>query len=135
KLNTTIKKVALAQFETCASEHIYKEMFIMTNEHKVLRGLSYISVIFAPILFPILVWIFTPQGSVTRDTAKHALWLHIIPTLLSIFIFMIIGGVGFFTNSINATSAVSLILLLVAMVVDIGMVVYNIYTGIKIITS
>ena len=24
----------------------------MTNEHKVLRGLSYISVIFAPILFP-----------------------------------------------------------------------------------
>ncbi|RND46704.1 hypothetical protein FAM18110_02112 [Lacticaseibacillus paracasei] len=103
----------------------------MTNEHKVLRGLSYISVIFAPILFPILVWIFTPQGSVTRDTAKHALWLHIIPTLLSIFIFMIIGGVGFFTNSINATSAVSLILLLVAMVVDIGMVVYNIYTGIK----
>ena len=97
----------------------------MTNEHKVLRGLSYISVIFAPILFPILVWIFTPQGSVTRDTAKHALWLHIIPTLLSIFIFMIIGGVGFFTNSINATSAVSLILLLVAMVVDIGMVVYN----------
>ncbi|AKU60345.1 hypothetical protein ABC643_04900 [Lacticaseibacillus paracasei] len=48
---------------------------------------------------------------------------------------MIIGGVGFFTNSINATSAVSLILLLVAMVVDIGMVVYNIYTGIKIITS
>lgn len=107
----------------------------MTNEHKVLRGLSYISVIFAPILFPILVWIFTPQVSVTRDTAKHALWLHIIPTLLSIFIFMIIGGVGFFTNSINATSAVSLILLLVAMVVDIGMVVYNIYTGIKIITS
>ncbi|OUC68835.1 hypothetical protein BWK52_2378 [Lacticaseibacillus paracasei] len=63
--------------------------------------------------------------------------LHVpfIPTLLSIFIFMIIGGVGFFTNSINATSAVSLILLLVAMVVDIGMVVYNIYTGIKIITS
>ena len=49
----------------------------MTNEHKVLRGLSYISVIFAPILFPILVWIFTPQGSVTRDTAKHALWLPI----------------------------------------------------------
>ncbi|MBE8186638.1 hypothetical protein H7K68_01615 [Lacticaseibacillus paracasei] len=47
----------------------------MTNEHKVLRGLSYISVIFAPILFPILVWIFTPQGSVTRDTAKHALWM------------------------------------------------------------
>lgn len=60
----------------------------MTNERKILRGLSYISVIFAPILFPILVWIFTPQGSVTRDTAKHALWLHIIPTLLSIFIFM-----------------------------------------------
>ncbi|EPC96797.1 hypothetical protein Lpp125_15785, partial [Lacticaseibacillus paracasei subsp. paracasei Lpp125] len=135
KIKSLIKKGALAQFETCASEHIYKEMSIMTNEHKVLRGLSYISVIFAPILFPILVWIFTPQGSVTRDTAKHALWLHIIPTLLSIFIFMIIGGVGFFTNSINATSAVSLILLLVAMVVDIGMVVYNIYTGIKIITS
>lgn len=32
----------------------------MTNEHKILRGLSYISVIFAPILFPILVLDFHP---------------------------------------------------------------------------
>ncbi|MCH4170784.1 MAG: DUF4870 domain-containing protein [Lactobacillus sp.] len=105
------------------------------NEHKILRGLSYISVIFAPIIFPLIVWLVSDAGSATRDTAKHALWLHIIPTILSIGVFTIIGGTGLLTGSSLITTGVSGVLMIILAIVDIFLVIYNLYRGIKLLAS
>ena len=50
------------------------------NGNKILAALSYFSVLFAPILFPIIVWIV--GDAETKPHAKRALWTHIIPSIV-----------------------------------------------------
>ncbi|MCI1891466.1 MAG: DUF4870 domain-containing protein [Schleiferilactobacillus perolens] len=105
------------------------------NEHRILRALCYISVLFAPFLFPLIVWIVTDKGSATQSDAKTALWLHIIPFLMTIGIFFLVGVAGLASNSVHFTAFFSVPLMIVFFVVDLGLVIYNLYKGIKILAE
>ena len=107
----------------------------MNNDHKILQGLNYISIIFAPVLFPLIVWLATAKGSKTQETAKNALWLHILPVILGLVAAIITGSTGLLTNNAGATSWVALILIAFVWLVDVVLVIYNLYKGIKLMFS
>ncbi|HDU1150756.1 TPA: hypothetical protein REU62_002873, partial [Listeria monocytogenes] len=50
------------------------------NDHRILNALSYFSILFAPIIVPVLIWIFAKSEEVSHH-AKVALLTHIIPTI------------------------------------------------------
>jgi hypothetical protein len=81
------------------------------NEQKLLNGLSYISIVFAPILFP--------------------LKLHLIPVLLTAIVTVILGFTGLLTNDPQSTGYVGVVLLGIVGLVDVSLAVYNIVKGIK----
>ncbi len=62
------------------------------NGNKILAALSYFSVLFAPILFPIIVWIV--GDAETKPHAKRALWTHIIPSIATFIGVAILGIMG-----------------------------------------
>ena len=62
------------------------------QETKVLNALSYFSVIFAPFIVPLVVWIVGNDEGV-KYHAKRALISHIIPVVaIVIFFFAVIAG-------------------------------------------
>ncbi|MER1999673.1 MAG: DUF4870 domain-containing protein [Lysinibacillus sp.] len=65
------------------------------QETKVLNALSYFSVIFAPFIVPLVVWIVGNDKSV-KYHAKRALISHIIPVVAIVIFFfaVIVGGLS-----------------------------------------
>lgn len=105
------------------------------NDHRLLRALSYISVLFAPIIFPLIVWMVSDAGSETQADAKNALLLHIIPGIVAFGGMIMIGITGFTSNSVPITTGVTIPIMIVIVVVDLGLVVYNLYKGIKLLAQ
>ncbi|ERL66020.1 DUF4870 domain-containing protein [Schleiferilactobacillus shenzhenensis] len=104
------------------------------EEHKIVNGLSYLSIIFAPILFPLIVWVVADNGSDMVATAKRALLLHLIPTALTIVLAIFFIPVAI-TGGNMATSIVGIVLVAAAFAIDLAMVVYNIVLGVKILIA
>ncbi|MDU5509096.1 DUF4870 domain-containing protein [Enterococcus gilvus] len=100
------------------------------NERKLLNGLSYISIVFAPILFPLIVWIASQDLDV-KGHAMNALKLHLIPVLLTAIVTVILGFTGLLTNDPQSTGYVGVVLLGIVGLVDVSLAVYNIVKGIK----
>lgn len=102
----------------------------MTN-NKILDGLCYISIVFAPFLFPFIVWLLTKQGSETHFHAGRAFKLHLIPVILSLFCIFFLGlfAIGVSSNLF------AIFLVILTVIVDVALGVYNIYYGIKMFLS
>lgn len=105
-----------------------------TNKNNLINGLSYISILFAPILFPLIVWLVSPIPDV-KQHAKSALWLHILPTLLTIGAVFILITTGLLTNSSATLGTLTIILFFTILVIDFGLVLWNIIKGIKLFLS
>ncbi|MCD2256197.1 DUF4870 domain-containing protein [Agrilactobacillus fermenti] len=104
------------------------------NGDKVLSGLSYISILFAPILFPIAVWLLSSNVAV-QSHAKNALILHILPTFITIGLIVVIGINGLLMQDAQATGMVAIVLIGVIAILDFFLYIYNLYKGIKILVS
>lgn len=105
------------------------------DTNKILRSGSYLSVIFAPIIIPIVVWILSSDKQVIKD-AKHALWLHLIPAMAGILIIGLIGlAYGMFDGGHGGTLTGIIVVLLVILLaaVLLGMYIYNIVVGLRIL--
>ncbi|GAA3622281.1 DUF4870 domain-containing protein [Secundilactobacillus similis] len=100
---------------------------------KVVNALSYISIIFAPFLFPIIVWFLSRDDPDMHHHAGRAAWLHLIPIVLTVIVLIISGVVGVATNDSVSTGGTAFFLLLLAGIVDLVLYVYNIYFGLKIL--
>ncbi len=101
-----------------------------TPTEKLLASLSYFSVFFAPILFPIIVWIAT--GPPVSTHAKKALLYHILPWIL-ILIAVICFGL---TQSYNHTvAAVLFILGILTALGSVFYLIYNLYCGVKVLVT
>ncbi|WP_086428603.1 DUF4870 domain-containing protein [Staphylococcus cornubiensis] len=100
-----------------------------TTSEKLLACLSYFSVFFAPVLFPLIVWLVAPQPVSTHG--KKALIYHILPTVFSLIAF------ASFIAIVNTSSAVVttflVILIIVTVVGSLYYIVYNLYCGIKVL--
>ncbi|WP_279525872.1 DUF4870 domain-containing protein [Staphylococcus gallinarum] len=100
-----------------------------TQSEKLLAALSYFSVFFAPILFPIIVWILANKPVSTH--AKKSLAYHILP-----YILMFIGAGLIGLTESTPSQGLSITFIVITVIAFIGAVyyvIYNLYCGIKVL--
>jgi cytochrome c biogenesis factor len=105
------------------------------QDNRILNALSYFSVIFAPFLVPIIIWILGKDEEV-KHHAKRALISHIIPLALMIILIiaMFVGIITEFqTNFMNNDGIALLVLFVLLIVTYLISFVWNIFQGIKVI--
>ena len=103
---------------------------MISLDKKILNGLSYLSIFFAPILFPIIVLIVSSDKDVNRHAIRATI-LHLIPVVLTIVGLIIVGATGLFTNDHKSTGFVAIALLGAILLIDLGVFIYNLVLGIK----
>lgn len=102
------------------------------NGNKILSALSYFSVLFAPILFPIIVWIVGDYE--TRTHAKRALWTHILPSIAIFIGIAVVGVMGVSFNQPDRTLAIgSMITVCICALISLYYFIWNMVKGIQVI--
>ncbi len=102
----------------------------MNTENKILSSLNYFSIFFAPFLFPLIVYFVTKDGRV-KYHARRALLSHIIPIIV-IVLAIILGVIFGMYNSTGLATGTILIGYLIAGILYIVYLVWNVVQGIKI---
>jgi len=98
---------------------------------KLLSGLSYLSILFAGFIFPIIVF-FVSDDQEVKHHAKKALLSHLIPLVpLPFFIGTILVDVSNF----NSIPIFSLLLIGIFLLVSFVVFIWNIVKGVKILMS
>ncbi|MBC2330195.1 DUF4870 domain-containing protein [Listeria swaminathanii] len=104
------------------------------NDHRILNALSYFSILFAPIIVPVLIWIFAKSEEVTHH-AKAALLTHIIPTIAgvlcfsSVFVTALTSGGALSSLSFFITGS----LFIFTLIAVVGLFIFNIVRGIQML--
>lgn len=68
--------------------------FIPSTANRIIAALSYVSVIFMPVIFPLIVWVIGAANPYVSRNAKRAFWSQLIPALLGIILLIILGLIG-----------------------------------------
>ncbi|KRK87150.1 DUF4870 domain-containing protein [Lentilactobacillus sunkii] len=105
------------------------------SKNRIVNALSYLSIMFAPFIFPFIVWLITDNNKDMHDTARHAFILHLIPLLLTFLTLLIVGVMGMVSQQAAFTGFLFIALLALVGLVDLGMFIYNLYLGIKILVA
>ncbi|MFT4417004.1 DUF4870 domain-containing protein [Fredinandcohnia humi] len=100
------------------------------NSDKVISSLCYFSIFFAGFILPLVVYVIVKNQDVKRH-AIHALISHIIP-LVTILLIVV---PFFFIWSTEAFAAITLLIFLVLIVVNIGVVIWNVVKGIQVLSE
>lgn len=100
------------------------------KDNRLLSALSYLSVFFAPFIVPIIVFLASKDDEV-RDHSKKALISHLIPFVSAIFAFILFFG-SIFTNNEFAIGGSFFLGFALVIVVNIVVVIYNIFKAIKL---
>ncbi|QPA30656.1 DUF4870 domain-containing protein [Thermaerobacillus caldiproteolyticus] len=104
------------------------------NSNKVLASLCYFSVFFAGFIFPIIVYFVSDRVEV-KTHAKKAFLSHLIP-FATIVLFVIMGiSIGIFHQggAVDAMPGLVLIGIIIAGIVNMIVVVWNIIKGIQVL--
>lgn len=108
----------------------------LVPEHRAINGLSYLSVIFMPVGFPLLVLVTSALAHLAPDisrTARHALFLQLFPFLSFIILGLGLGGVSIFTSASSRLLVGSGFLITALIIlISLGLYLYNIYRAIRI---
>ncbi|GEP99267.1 hypothetical protein ACLIJY_08435 [Staphylococcus arlettae] len=102
---------------------------------RVLAAISYFSIFFAPLILPLIVWIFAYKPASTH--AMKALIYHII-TLICPFFLIFSGGLSLATlqdNTSNWVSVVGIMITLLFIILTIWYTIKNVYRGVKVLIS
>ncbi|MFS0864027.1 DUF4870 domain-containing protein [Fredinandcohnia sp. 179-A 10B2 NHS] len=100
------------------------------NSDKLISALCYFSIFFAGFILPIAVYFIVSNPEVKRH-ALHALISHIIPALTVVFVVVPF----FFFWSIEAFAAVTFLIFIILVIVNIGVVIWNVVKGIKVLVQ
>ncbi|MCM3339764.1 DUF4870 domain-containing protein [Paenibacillus sp. MER TA 81-3] len=104
----------------------------MRSNH-VLSSLCYFSILFAPLLFPIIVLLIATDE--VKVHAKKALWTHLIPCLSVVIGLAISAAVGFGVQDI-ATFGIGLFLTYAAFILTgVYYFFWNIVKGVRVLNS
>ncbi|EAH3791296.1 DUF4870 domain-containing protein [Listeria monocytogenes] len=104
------------------------------NDHRILNALSYFSILFAPIIVPVLIWIFAKSEEVSHH-AKVALLTHIIPTIAGFLCFSSIFVTATTRGGLlaNVSLFVTGSLFVFTLVAVVGLFIFNIVRGIQML--
>lgn len=101
---------------------------------RVLASVSYFSIFFAPIILPIIIWIFADKPASTH--AAKSLFYHIITYLGPIFIIIIASLGSMLVNQQHQTIIViTIIFAIILIILTIWYTIKNVYRGIKVLIS
>ncbi|ACK38727.1 DUF4870 domain-containing protein [Listeria monocytogenes] len=104
------------------------------NDHRILNALSYFSILFAPIIVPVLIWIFAKSEEVSHH-AKVALLTHIIPTIIGILCFSSVFVTAMTNSGIlsSFTFFITASLFIFTLIAVVGLFIFNIVRGIQML--
>lgn len=106
-----------------------------TQGGRVLAAISYFSIFFAPLILPLIVWIFAHKPASSH--AMKALIYHII-TLICPFALMISGGLSLSTMqdaTSNWVTVTAIIITIILIILTIWYTIKNVYRGVKVLVS
>ncbi|WP_048001028.1 membrane protein [Lactiplantibacillus herbarum] len=101
------------------------------TQNRVINALSYLSILFLPVLFPLIVWLLTGSNPEAHHAAGKAFWLHLLPTLLGIGLLVILGVSGIYMDSLVNTGWLAVLLLAVFGIIAIASYLWAIVRGIQ----
>ncbi|MCI1287301.1 MAG: DUF4870 domain-containing protein [[Lactobacillus] timonensis] len=85
----------------------------MNNEHlvpstanRIIAALAYVSIIFMPVVFPLIVWIIGAANPFVKRHAKQAFWSQLIPALIGLVFLIILGIVGTASGHVSLGNSV-----------------------------
>lgn len=99
--------------------------------NNILASLSYLSIFFAPLLFPIIVYFVAEED--VKYHAKKALWTHLIPYVTLFIGFAVSGIFGVSGMDGNAIGIAVIATFVIACIISIYYFVWNIVKGIKVL--
>jgi len=102
----------------------------MTN-NRVINSLSYLSIIFLPVLFPLIVWLLTGNNPDAHRAAGKAFWLHLLPVVMGIIFVIILGVPGMVMNNFVNSGWLAVVLIAVLAIVALGSYLWSIVRGIQ----
>jgi hypothetical protein len=101
---------------------------------KVLSALSYFSILFAGIIFPIVVYFVTTNSKV-KSHAKKALLSHLIP-FIPIPVFGLIFIIGILSDAGHRMfSAILFIGVGISIILSLVVLIWNIIKGVKVLQN
>lgn len=72
-----------------------------TLTNRIVGGLSYLAVLFLPVLFPLIVWIVARQDNPPlAHHGKVAFWTQLAPFLVVIVLLVVVGSAALFAYNI-----------------------------------
>lgn len=102
---------------------------------RVVNTLSYLSIFFLPVIFPLIVWIIARASdnptSITSN-ARKAFWTQIFPLLYIIFA-ILVYSINAFQDFTLHSGALFGILLTFALLIALLLFIYNIAMGVKML--
>ncbi|MCI1974340.1 MAG: DUF4870 domain-containing protein [Limosilactobacillus sp.] len=100
---------------------------------RIIGALSYLSILFLPVIFPLIVWIVAgPENPWVKRQAKFAFWSQIFPLIYIIFALLFISVAAWHSMVVNL-GAFSGVLLTFALLIALLLYVYNIAMAVKVL--
>ncbi|MFC7687269.1 DUF4870 domain-containing protein [Ureibacillus sp. GCM10028918] len=96
------------------------------ENNKIISALCYVSLLFAPFLMPLIVYVVIKDKEV-KYHAKRAFISHSIPTTLSLLI-AILGFIGVFSvnyDNMNGFIGIMFVLMGISFLITIGIIIWN----------
>lgn len=110
----------------------------MNNESmtsRVLSSLAYLSVLFLPVVFPLIIWIVDRQDPYVARHARGAFWSQLFPALyvlVTLLTFMILGAAGV-AHVRQSGGWIFGILTVFALLLALILYIYNLAMGISVL--
>ncbi len=102
------------------------------NSHKVMKSLSYFSILFAPIVVPLFIWVFADDKEVQHH-AKTAFTTHVLPAISLFLSFAIFSLVQISTDSANTAGFIAFTGVVSFVIFSILLFFFNIIRGVKML--
>ncbi|EMG26840.1 hypothetical protein X560_2161 [Listeria fleischmannii 1991] len=104
------------------------------NNHKIVNALSYFSILFAPVLVPLFIWVFGESRDV-KHHSKVALFTHILPTISIFFTFCILSLVAVSTDSSNTVGFIAFGAVVVLIILTAVLFLFNLIQGVRMLVG
>lgn len=107
----------------------------LSTADRVVACLSYLSILFLPVVFPLIVWIVGHDNNEIAHHAKRAFWSQLFPAIyviLSLLVYFSLGAAGMYHMRAVGGWLFG-ILLVLALLVSLVLYVYNIAMGIAVL--
>ena len=106
------------------------------KEHKTLSALSYFSILFAPFLLPIIVFLASTNEDVKKH-AKRAILSHILPVVAGVLVFIFfIFSIATSSSSMDINNGMFyswIIVIILYGVFTLLITVWNVVQGIRVL--